>query len=337
VLNPVESIGIDDGHPGNFMVGNTIWGEYDFDITCHNACNDDVNCTEVVWSCSNEYVASIVASTGELVASHAGVAVVTATSDNVSDTVNITVNSLVSWLNYTECGVSGVVNATSGDTTLVVDLGTGTGSVFVYEIGDPASYNDTCGDIDDMVVKGAHVYARDWDGNDTCNYTYTLTMCYNASNVAALGIDADTLTVMKCAGNWTEVNDTGNNGSCVTVVIDGNGTYALVGIAPIEDEDDAIPVDNNRGSSRSGTYPPDDDSDDDSDVVDDVIAIPDEPDVVLPPADIPDMVETPTTENTIDADIEHPDDDDGVNILWLFAGAVAVIAIGCAVVIKWRT
>ena len=209
------------------------------------------------WSRSDAYIGSLTEindTTTNFTAEHVGITYLTASNGSVtSDQVQVTVNGAANNTNVTN---ETLFTATSGDATVTGSFSNNlTGWINITAIGNATNSSEVnpsdprygLGD-GDKAVSGVTVNVSDniLDELAAGNGTIRIQICYNATTLAALGIDASTLAIWKynSTTGWVKQPST-RSGTCVYVDVDHLCTFGLVGSKAT-------------GSSTggSGTYPP---------------------------------------------------------------------------------
>ena len=197
--------------------------------------------------------------TGALV----GTAVIHVTSGELAgDSGTITVNGATNNTNVTN---ETVFTATSGDATVTGSFSNNlTGWINTTAIGNATNSSEVNQSnprhglgSGDKVVSGITINVSD-DSNilselDNRNGTIRIQICYNATTLTALGIDASTLAIWKyniTTETWVKQSSTTTSEGCVYADVNHLCTFALVGSKATGGSSST------GGSGGSGTYPP---------------------------------------------------------------------------------
>ena len=194
------------------------------------------------WAISDVYIGSLTEiydTTTNFMAEHVGITYLTASNGSVtSGPIQVTVNAPTNNTNVTD---EMVFTATSGDANVTGSFKNNvSGWVNVTAIGNATNSSDVDPSnpryglgSSDKVVSGVTVNASGniLDELAEGNGTIRIQICYNATTLAALGIDASTLAIWKydnATDKWVKQSST-RSGTCVYVDVSHLCTFALIG------------------------------------------------------------------------------------------------------------
>jgi PGF-CTERM protein len=207
---------------------------------------DDVDVSEYFafeWDISDVYIGSFTEindTATNFTAEHVGITYITASNGSItSDPLQVTVDAAES---TNESVDNGMATATSGDANVTCKFGDDVddGWINITAIGNATNSSEVnssdprfgLGD-GDKTVSGVTVNVSDnirkelKDGNGTIR----IQICYNATTLAALGIDTSTLAIWKydsATDKWVKQSST-RSGTCVYVDVSHLCTFALIG------------------------------------------------------------------------------------------------------------
>ena len=210
------------------------------------------------WDISDEYIGrftEINDTVTNFTAEHAGIAYITASNGSVtSDQVSMTVDAAEP---TNETVKNGTAIVTSGDANVTCDFGSDvTGWINITAIGNATnssnvnSSNPRSGlGSGDTMVSGVTVnVSNDILAELEAGKTIRIEICYNATTLTALGIDANTLAIWKyynLTETWVKQSST-IFGTCVYADVGHLCTFSLVGSKATGDGDTG---------GGDGTYP----------------------------------------------------------------------------------
>jgi len=212
------------------------------------------------WACSDKYVGNFTPvndTATNFTAEHVGITYITASNGSkMSNEVQVTVDAAEP-TNVTV--INGTAIVTSGDANVTCNLGDNvTGWINITAIGNATNSSEVNSSkpryglgSGDKVVSGVIVNVSGTIASELeKNGTIRIKICYNATTLAALGIDASTLAIWKYDNDtekWVKQPST-RSGTCVYADVDHLCTFGLVGSK-------ATPS-GGGSSGGSGTYPP---------------------------------------------------------------------------------
>jgi len=211
------------------------------------------------WDISDAYIGSLTKindTATNFTAEHVGITYITASNGSkASNEVQVTVDAA----EPTNVPVTnGTAIATSGDANVTCNFGDDVnGWINITAIGNATNSSEVNSSdpryglgSGDKVVSGVTVNVSDnilgelKDGNGTIR----IQICYNATTLAALGVDASTLAIWKydnATDKWVKQSST-RSGTCVYVDVSHLCTFALIGSKAT----------GGGSTGGSGTYPP---------------------------------------------------------------------------------